>query len=1305
MRPASSLRGLCQGRRQRPGGARGPAACLAVALCAFLLAFVCGCGGGVAGSSAKTGPIVLAGSANAADGSILAVGATLRLSMTPAGDPSGAGVDWTVTCSGNPVTGSTVNGACGTLSPAHTADGAVTVLTAPSVIPVGATVTLTANLSADPSATSSARLSIVNSSIAVSFLAAPPASLQVNTSQVLQAQVTNDPTGAGLIWTASCAAPACGSFDPTITPGGSTTYTAPSVVPDGGTVAIRGTSLTDTTKSATALVTITGPPAASSIGVAVSPGSLYVQTVGAAHNGHFTATVTGDASGAGVDWSLACGSAGCGSISSHTASGEAALYSAPSSIPPGGTVTVTARATANAAAMATATADIITAAPIVATFSPAPPTSLTAAASATLAATVTNDPANAGLDWTATCEAGGSTGACGSFNLSPAHTAGGSPIVYTAPATVPAGGLVTLTATPTSASGTVPANPAIAPITILAAPPVITLTQAPPATLTAATQASITASVAEDAVPGGVTWSIAPCGSNVPGGCGWLSPVQTASGSATIYTAPPATAAGTSVTLVATSSADPSVTLSTAPIAIVPATALSVRFIPALAAQLQPGGTVNLQAAVANDTTQAGVDWQVCASGCGFFTIQPAIAAVPATSTTPYQPPVAAVTATSVTGWSNGLPIPYTAPAVTPDAGVVTVAASAHADHAAATSGNIAVGALATGPALTGLVQAGAQPVSGSSVALFAAGATGYGSQASQLASTLTDAQGSFTLPTGYACPAPTSQMYLVATGGAAGAGATANPNLALMTILGSCSALSASPVVLNEVTSVASAYVASPFAANDALTGNPAALYLGASSTNQAGLANAFASVNNLVDIATGQARFVSPAGNAAVPYAQINTLADSLHACAASAGGTEGDGSPCGDLFAATDVLLNNHVLYNAIGPGDTLQAAFNLAQHPVSNYGYVNNLDLSLAGAGSPFQPILPAAPGDWSLSLHYTGGGGGYSSSSALASLAIDASGNLWFTDSHANTVIEWNTFGAAISPATGFAAGGGPLAIDASGNVWISGNGALTELTALGSPVAGSPFVGVPGGGVDMAIDAAGDVWIAGSSGVNEWNSLGVELSPAGGFANGLTAITSLGVDSTGDIWAGNGAAPGNFAELTNPGGGLIVDSSQSLSSTVLPELAADASGDMWGASANGVCEVTPYGGRGSLLIPRCYGTGNQGPGAGQLQLFNPQGVALDGAGVVWLASQGGGASPTISPSVLPIAPGLLASNSPNPLASPSLAAGTLRVAVDGSGNVWVLLADNTVAEYVGAATPVVTPLALGVQSGRLAAKP
>ncbi len=83
-----------------------------------------------------------------------------------------------------------------------------------------------------------------------------------------------------------------------------------------------------------------------------------------------------------------------------------------------------------------------------------------------------------------------------------------------------------------------------------------------------------------------------------------------------------------------------------------------------------------------------------------------------------------------------------------------------------------------------------------------------------------------------------------------------------------------------------------------------------------------------------------------------------------------------------------------------------------------------------------------------------------------------------------------------------------------------------------------------------------------------------------------------------------------------------------------------------------------------------------------MAFYNPQGIAFDGAGTVWVASQGetGSGPNLIPPSILPIAPSLLGNpNSvPNYLSSASLGAGPLRVAVDGSGNVWVLLANSTV---------------------------
>jgi hypothetical protein len=166
-----------------------------------------------------------------------------------------------------------------------------------------------------------------------------------------------------------------------------------------------------------------------------------------------TAVVTNDTTNSGVDWIAQCQSPPCGTVTpSHTASGVAAIYTAPPSVPspnppPGLLVTITAYATATGTSLlSSVTVDII--APIsVKITQGATNNTIVIGASAPLAATVTNDPGNAGVDWTVTC---GSPGACGSFSLTPAHSASGAPITYTAPATAPAGGTVTITATSTS---------------------------------------------------------------------------------------------------------------------------------------------------------------------------------------------------------------------------------------------------------------------------------------------------------------------------------------------------------------------------------------------------------------------------------------------------------------------------------------------------------------------------------------------------------------------------------------------------------------------------------------------------------------------------------------------------------------------------------------------------------------------------------------------------------------------------------------------------------------------------------------
>src|ERR1700733_8040395 len=74
--------------------------------------------------------------------------------------------------------------------------------------------------------------------------------------------------------------------------------------------------------------------------------------------------------------------------------------------------------------------------------------------------------------------------------------------------------------------------------------------------------------------------------------------------------------------------------------------------------------------------------------------------------------------------------------------------------------------------ALTGSVHGGQQPVSGSTIQLYAAGTDGDGSVALPLLSSTvkTDSNGNFTIPAAYGCPSASSPVYVVASGGRPGA-------------------------------------------------------------------------------------------------------------------------------------------------------------------------------------------------------------------------------------------------------------------------------------------------------------------------------------------------------------------------------------------------------------------------------------------------------------------------------------------------------------------------------------------------------
>jgi hypothetical protein len=184
-------------------------------------------------------------------------------------------------------------------------------------------------------------------------LPTPLTSLAVNATASISATVVNDSANAGVTWSVTCgSAGACGSFNPTATASGvATVYTAPAAVPTGNTVNITATSVTDATKTASALVTIEPAPA-----IVVTFTTTFSSIVVDEFIG-IQATVANDAANAGVNWSSTCGSPGfCGSFNpTSTASGAATTYRAPSAVPTGNTVTLTATSVTDATKSASVT--------------------------------------------------------------------------------------------------------------------------------------------------------------------------------------------------------------------------------------------------------------------------------------------------------------------------------------------------------------------------------------------------------------------------------------------------------------------------------------------------------------------------------------------------------------------------------------------------------------------------------------------------------------------------------------------------------------------------------------------------------------------------------------------------------------------------------------------------------------------------------------------------------------------------------------------------------------------------------------
>lgn len=564
---------------------------------------------------------------------------------------------------------------------------------------------------------------------------------------------------------------------------------------------------------------------------------------------------------------------------------------------------------------------------------------------------------------------------------------------------------------------------------------------------------------------------------------------------------------------------------------------------------------------------------------------------------------------------------------------------------------------------LHGSVHGGQQPVSNASIQLYAAGTTGYGSAATGLLTNpvFTDASGSFDITGDYICPSSSSQVYITATGGNPGLpGNVNNGALALVAVLGDCGSLASVPSLsLNEITTLAAAWALAPFASTVA--------GVGTSSTNALGLQNAMRTAMMLADSTTGNSPAPALPANSTIEAAKLITLADIVANCVNSDGT-----SLCTKLF--TDATAPS-----STAPTDTFQAALSIVSHPANNVTALFND----APAQAAFGGALATAPNDWTMSISHTGGGLG-----SPDSVAVDATGNVWvanYTGSVSGFLPQGAPLWAQGISGAGLS-GSSALVIDANQNVWVANmsnsaspnqHGSVTEISASGT-ILSQPYGYVSGINAPVAISAApnGSFWVgnSGQATVSLLDVNGNPLSGTGGFGTGiLVQPTALISDQFSNAWIADRSA-GTLTHMDSQGNTL-----RQASVAAMPDsLALDAAANVWvGDSTNSTLTQVASNG---IPVKNISGAG----------LNQPRTLAFDGGGHLFVTNAGSNNLAILTDSNS-ATPGTFLS----PATGLGLDANLLQpngVAADASGNLWVASSgDNRLVTFVGLATPIQTP--------------
>lgn len=572
----------------------------------------------------------------------------------------------------------------------------------------------------------------------------------------------------------------------------------------------------------------------------------------------------------------------------------------------------------------------------------------------------------------------------------------------------------------------------------------------------------------------------------------------------------------------------------------------------------------------------------------------------------------------------------------------------------------------------------------------------------------LTAADGSFTFngsfnsanisgPYAYEC-AQNQLVYALAVGGNPGlTPGTNNTAISMMADLGPCmgtTAGSSTIVFINEVSTVAAAYALAGW-----MTG-PTAIGYDNTAAGATGITNASANVNQLVGLSTGDALTTTPNGYGTPPTASLLTLANILAACVNSAGPTS---TACSTLFANA----TSDGTASGTRPTETLTAALNIAHHPAANVASL----FGIATATPAFAGGLAAQPHDFTLPIAF------HPPASFLNSPgvpAVDSNGNIWFGSTKLFvTGYNIDQFSPLGAPLNAFALNAPTIqvAVDPSNNVWASQTSGGTVYKITDPYKTSYVYNGNSNDdGHQIALDASGNVFINDFTNgqiyelANTGSAIGYLSNQYDGDPRSHAGVTLLSSSSIATFSRDTSSAdlvqiPLGADGDTNFSGPCGYGSCRS-SFSLPTSLATDGNAHVWALNNNSTLSaVDTTGADNPNTGGGLPGSPFSGGGLNTTTVSPTQPypwLAIDGSSNVWVANYTGSIS-QFSSTGTAITPSYASAAEPGGYYGVSPSCKGQGLAVDNAGNIWVSCDSSTTPfiEYIGAATPVYTPLLPG----------